>query len=135
MFHPVDWHKLNRSSDGTESIYPRSKEPPPAGNNKDNGTICNGVGNNMNRAELSEETFYLRRGESAYYGFSILIPNEMTDAEDWRLLTQWHSKPDVNIGEEWLNPVLACRYSEGDIIFRNYNPKQGNILLRVLITG
>jgi len=78
---------------------------------------CDGYGDIMNRAELSEETFYLPRGESSYYGFSILISNEIADTEGWRLLTQWHSKPGENIGEICLNPILACRYTAGDIIF------------------
>jgi hypothetical protein len=46
-------------------------------------------------------------GKEYWYGFSIFLPEEYVPDRVWEIVAQWHSAPDVDIGEKWRNPVMA----------------------------
>lgn len=81
---------------------------------------------NKNRAELSEESFFAQRGESVWYGFSVLIPEDFVDKDNWLLVTQWHSYPDKELGEVWRHPILAARFINGIFSFTISYSKTGD---------
>lgn len=41
-----------------------------------------------------------------WYGLSIFLPSSHVKDPSTDILTQWHSKPDKNLGEEWPSPPL-----------------------------
>ncbi len=58
-------------------------------------------------------------GKDWWYGFSVYFPKSWAKDNIWDLVAQIHGRPDLDIGEDYRNPILAW-YTDGDnIIIKN----------------
>jgi len=53
-------------------------------------------------------------GDELWYGISIFLPDEYVADPIWELVTQWHGRPDFDIGEDWRNPIMALFSEDGE---------------------
>lgn len=82
------------------------------------GTSFTGdVDNKRNRSEFSEDHYRLPQGQDQYYGYSIYLPEDFPDKDNWEIFTQWHGRPDQYLNEIWRSPILAMRYGNNGIYF------------------
>jgi hypothetical protein len=52
-------------------------------------------------------------GKEYWYGFSIFLPDDCVPDKIWEIVAQWHGVPDVKLGEQSRNPVLALSTTAG----------------------
>jgi hypothetical protein len=60
------------------------------------------------RAEIVPKNMVFGIGKEYWIGFSTYIPNDWeVDTKSGGILWQVHGQPDLDVGEDWRNPVLA----------------------------
>lgn len=62
------------------------------------------VANNQ-RAELKLEK--VPPNSEKWYGLSVLVPEDFKKDRTYEIITQWHSRPNLDAGEKWRTPPLA----------------------------
>lgn len=97
-------HSLTRSGSSSGRIELRRTDP---------------VAGNSYRAELrlTQGSIVGGVGQERWYGLSIYVPGDWridTNPRDWQILAQWHSLPDVQLGEGLLPPPLAIWIDKGE---------------------
>ncbi len=69
------------------------------------------------RAELKLEP--VPANSEQWYGFSVFIPQEYTKDRVPEVITQWHNRPDGDLGENWRRPALLLRTKNDKFILEN----------------
>ncbi|KJH72013.1 hypothetical protein UH38_09990 [Aliterella atlantica CENA595] len=53
------------------------------------------------------------RNSEYWYGFSTYLPADFSKDRSMEIISQWHSKPDKNLGENWRSPPLYLKSFNG----------------------
>lgn len=75
------------------------------------------------RAELRSNA--VPSNSEYWYGFSTYLPPDYVKDRSMEIVTQWHTKPDKNLGEDWRSPPLYLKSFNGNWqIARRWDSKQ-----------
>lgn len=75
------------------------------------------------RAELRLDS--VPANSERWYGFSMFLPSNYKVDPSFDIVTQWHKRPDSDLGESWRSPALSILTQNGALhLHRRWDPNQ-----------